>query len=117
VDRQAEAATSGEGSFFSGLKVNGSGSPRRSCRRGPRKTPKVTEVLPLIYLHGLSTSDFGPALGQFLGSSHGLSAPVIAKLTETWQAGQRTFAGRELSGVEVRLHLGRRGARQRPAAG
>ena len=32
-----------------------------------RKTPKVTEVLPLLYLHGLSTGDFVPALGQFLG--------------------------------------------------
>jgi len=65
-----------------------------------RKTPKVTEVLPLLYLHGLSTSDFGPALGQFLGSSAGLSAPVITKLTETWQGEQRTFAGRDLSGVD-----------------
>src|ERR671921_523549 len=34
-----------------------------------RKTPKITEVLPLLYLHGLSTGDFVPALGQFLGSS------------------------------------------------
>jgi predicted amidohydrolase len=33
-----------------------------------RKTPRVTEVLPLLYLHGLSTGDFVPALGQFLGS-------------------------------------------------
>ena len=57
-----------------------------------RKTPKVTEVLPLLYLHGLSTGDFVPALGQFLGSSAGLSAPVITKLTETWKAEQRTFA-------------------------
>jgi Transposase, Mutator family len=48
-----------------------------------RKTPKVIEVLPLLYLHGLSTSDFGPALGQFLGSGAGLSAPVITRLTET----------------------------------
>jgi hypothetical protein len=37
-----------------------------------RKSPQMTEVLPLLYLHGLSTSDFGPALEQFLGS--GLSA-------------------------------------------
>src|SRR4051794_30300819 len=34
-----------------------------------RKTPKITEVLPLLYLHGLSSGDFVPALGQFLGSS------------------------------------------------
>src|SRR4051794_17805856 len=38
-----------------------------------RKTPKITEVLPLLYLHGLSSGDFVPALGQFLGSSAGLS--------------------------------------------
>ncbi|MDQ2874961.1 MAG: IS256 family transposase [Actinomycetota bacterium] len=65
-----------------------------------RKTPKVTEVLPLLYLHGLSTGDFVPALGQFLGSSAGLSGPVITKLTEQWQSEQRTFAARDLSGVD-----------------
>src|SRR5260221_8717790 len=65
-----------------------------------RKTPKVTEVLPLLYLHGLSTGDFVPALGQFLGSSAGLSGPVITRLTETWQAEQRTFAARDLSQVD-----------------
>jgi Transposase, Mutator family len=30
-----------------------------------RKTPQVSEVLPLLYLHGLSSGDFVPALGQF----------------------------------------------------
>jgi transposase-like protein len=65
-----------------------------------RKTPKVTEVLPLLYLHGLSSGDFVPALGQFLGSSAGLSGPVITKLTEQWQAEQRAFAARDLSGVD-----------------
>jgi hypothetical protein len=28
-----------------------------------RKTPKIAEVLPLLYLHGLSSGDFVPALG------------------------------------------------------
>ena len=65
-----------------------------------RKTPKVTEVLPLLYLHGLSSGDFVPALGQFLGSAAGLSGPVITKLTGTWQAEQRAFAARDLSGVD-----------------
>jgi transposase-like protein len=64
-----------------------------------RKTPKVTEVLPLLYLHGLSSGDFVPALGQFLGSSAGLSAAVITRLTETWKAEQRAFAARDLSAV------------------
>ncbi len=33
-----------------------------------RKSPRVVEVLPLLYLHGLSSGDFGPALEQFLGT-------------------------------------------------
>jgi transposase-like protein len=65
-----------------------------------RKTPKITEVLPLLYLHGLSSGDFVPALGQFLGSAAGLSAPVITRLTETWKAEQRAFATRDLSAVD-----------------
>ena len=65
-----------------------------------RKTPKITEVLPLLYLHGLSTSDFGPALGQFLGSTAGLSGPVITKLTAAWKTEQQAFSRRDLSGVD-----------------
>src|SRR5215472_17082865 len=65
-----------------------------------RKTPKITEELPLLYLHGLSSGDFVPALGQVLGSSAGLSAAVITRLTETWKAEQRAFAERDLSGVD-----------------
>jgi transposase-like protein len=65
-----------------------------------RKTPKITEVLPLLYLHGLSSGDFVPALGRFLGSAKGLSAPVITKLTQQWQAEQRVFAERDLSEVD-----------------
>jgi hypothetical protein len=39
-----------------------------------RKSPEVAEVLPLSYLHGLSTGDVVPALEAFFGSSAGLSA-------------------------------------------
>jgi transposase-like protein len=65
-----------------------------------RKSPKITEVLPLLYLHGLSSGDFVPALGQFLGSAAGLSAAVVTRLTQSWQAEQRAFAQRDLSGVD-----------------
>jgi transposase-like protein len=41
-----------------------------------------------------------PALGQFLGSPSGLSGPVITKLTQAWQAEQRAFAARDLSGID-----------------
>jgi transposase-like protein len=30
-----------------------------------RRSPKVTEVLPVLYLRGLSTGDFAPALAEF----------------------------------------------------
>jgi hypothetical protein len=42
-----------------------------------RKTPQVSEVLPLLYLHGLSSGDFVPALGQFLGTGAGLSSSTV----------------------------------------
>jgi hypothetical protein len=54
----------------------------------------------LLYLHGLSSGDFVPALGQFLGSTADLSAPVITKLTEEWKTEQRAFAERNLSEVD-----------------
>ncbi|BCQ08889.1 IS256 family transposase [Mycobacterium heckeshornense] len=65
-----------------------------------RKSPQVSEVLPLLYLHGLSTSDFGPALEQFLGAGSGLSASTITRLTAQWQDEAAAFGGRDLSGVD-----------------
>jgi len=50
-----------------------------------RRSPQVSAVLPLLYLHGLSTGDFVPALSEFFGDSAGLSGPVVARLTRTWQ--------------------------------
>jgi putative transposase len=65
-----------------------------------RKSPQMSEVLPLLYLHGLSTSDFGPALEQFLGSGAGLSATTITRLTSQWQDEAKTFGARDLSGSD-----------------
>ncbi len=65
-----------------------------------RKSPRVAEVLPLLYLHGLSSSDFGPALEQFLGSDTGLSAATITRLTTQWQDEARAFNARSLAGSD-----------------
>jgi putative transposase len=62
-----------------------------------RKSPKVAEVLPLLYLHGLSTGDFAPALEEFFGSGAGLSAPVISRLVAAWQADYQAFCQWDLS--------------------
>jgi putative transposase len=59
-----------------------------------RKSPKVSEVLPLLYLHGLSSGDFVPALEAFFGSAAGLSASVVTRLTVQWQAEREAFMAR-----------------------
>jgi transposase-like protein len=48
-----------------------------------RKSPKISEVLPLLYLHGLSSGDFVPVLEQFLGGTAGLSAATVTRLTSS----------------------------------
>src|SRR5258708_12919784 len=79
---------------------------------GARKTPQVSEGLPLLYLHGLSSGDFVPALAQFLGTGAGMSSSVITKLTETWRAEAAAFMTRDLSGADYvylwvdGIHLG-----------
>jgi putative transposase len=65
-----------------------------------RKSPQMTEVLPLLYLHGLSSGDFGPALEQFLGTGAGLSASAITRLTAQWQDEAKAFGQRDLSGTD-----------------
>lgn len=51
-----------------------------------RRSPKVAEVLPILYLRGLSTGDFRPALESLLGEdAAGLSATNIARLTSQWE--------------------------------
>src|SRR5260221_11150066 len=71
-----------------------------------RKTPKVTEVLPLLYLHGLSSGDFVPALGQLLGSPAGLSPPGSTRPPQARQAGHRPLPGPGRSGADLRYPWG-----------
>jgi transposase-like protein len=65
-----------------------------------RRSPKVTEVLPVLYLRGLSTGDFAPALGEFFGSEAGLSSSTVCRLTEAWQGEHEQWCERDLSGVD-----------------
>ena len=69
-----------------------------------RRSPKVTEVLPILYLHGLSTGDFGPALRDLLGEdASGLSSSSIQRLTETWQAEQPPSARGSCGSIATRI--------------
>lgn len=66
-----------------------------------RRSPKVSEVLPVLYLRGLSTNDFGPALKDLLGEdASGLSSTAIARMTAKWQAEYDDFRKRDLSGQD-----------------
>jgi putative transposase len=63
-----------------------------------RRSPKVAEVLPLLYLHGLSTGDFQPALAGLLGEdAAGLSPTAIARLVKVWEAEYAAFRRRDLA--------------------
>jgi transposase-like protein len=82
-----------------------------------RRSPKVTDVLPILYLRGLSTGDFGPALRDLLGEdASGLSASAISRLTKQWEADHAAFKARSLrfhryaylflDGVHMSVRLG-----------
>jgi len=63
-----------------------------------RRSPKVAEVLPILYLRGLSTGDFEPALRALLGEkASGLSASAITRLTAQWHRDYEAFRTRDLS--------------------
>lgn len=66
-----------------------------------RRSPKVEETLPVLYLRGLSTGDFRPALKGLLGEdASGLSAANISRLIGVWEAEWEAWRGRSLEEVD-----------------
>jgi len=65
-----------------------------------RRSPKVAEVLPVLYLRGLSTGDFEEALSSLLGkeASAGLSSSTITRLLGAWQKDYEAFRKRSFHG-------------------
>lgn len=63
-----------------------------------RRSPQVSAVLPLLYLHGLSTGDFREALPVLLGEdAAGLSPAAITRLTTTWRTEYDQWRRRSLA--------------------
>ncbi|MCK5012765.1 MAG: IS256 family transposase [Candidatus Omnitrophica bacterium] len=66
-----------------------------------RRTKNIDELLPLLYLKGISTGDFSEALESILGKNViGLSAQNIVRLKQVWQKEYEQWSKRELSHKE-----------------
>ena len=64
-----------------------------------RKTRSVEELIPWLYLKGISTGDFSEALAALLGpDAPGLSATTVVRLKEVWRQEYDTWCRRDLSG-------------------
>ena len=64
-----------------------------------RRSPSVDELIPWLYLKGISTKDFGDALKALVGeNAGGLSANTIVRLKEQWSAEYDEWRRRDLSG-------------------
>jgi len=64
-----------------------------------RRTRSIEELLPWLYLKGISTGDFSEALAALLGEdAPGLSAGTIGRLKEKWREELKAWQKRDLRG-------------------
>ena len=66
-----------------------------------KRTAKVSELIPQLYLHGLSEGDFDLALRGLLGEDAPLSAATVARLKERWNGELAEWRSRRLDEHEV----------------
>src|SRR5215204_5355744 len=66
-----------------------------------RKTKSIEELIPWLYLKGISTGDFSEALAALVGpAAKGLSASTITRIKEVWQGEFQEWTKRSLKGKE-----------------
>src|SRR5713226_6669667 len=66
-----------------------------------RKTKSLEELIPWLYLKGISTGDFNEALAALLGpDAKGLSATTVTRLKGIWQEEYRRWGQRSLEGKQ-----------------
>ena len=64
-----------------------------------RRTKSIEELIPWLYLKGISTGDFSEALAALLGpDAPGLSATTVSRLKAVWQGELEAWQGRDLTG-------------------
>lgn len=62
-----------------------------------RSSASVKEMIPALYLHGLATGDFEPALRGLLGESAPLSPASVVRLKQTWEEDYNAWKTRALA--------------------
>lgn len=66
-----------------------------------RKTKSIEELIPWLYLKGVSTGDFSEALTALLGpDAPGLSATTVTRLKAVWQEEYQQWSQRSLEGKQ-----------------
>lgn len=66
-----------------------------------RKTKSLEDLLPWLYLKGVSTGDFSEALAALLGpEASGLSASTITRMKAGWEDEYKDWQGRSLVGKQ-----------------
>ena len=64
-----------------------------------RRVPSVDNLIPVLYLKGVSTGDFGEALEMILGPhAPGLSATNVVRLKRGWEQEYQDWCRRDLGG-------------------
>jgi putative transposase len=66
-----------------------------------RRSQRLDAALPVLYLRGLSTGDFAPAMEELLGeAARGFSPTTIVRLKEVWKEEYHTWRQRDLMGSD-----------------
>lgn len=63
-----------------------------------RRSKSLEELIPWLYLKGISTGDFSEALRALVGSSAGLSPATVCRLKAGWQQEWEAWQQRDLTG-------------------
>ena len=66
-----------------------------------KRTAKVADLIPQLYLHGLSEGDFDLALRGLLGEDAPLSAATVARLKDRWNGELAEWRDRRIAELEV----------------
>ena len=64
-----------------------------------RRIPSIDNLIPVLYLKGISSNDFPTALSAILGEgAKGLSSANIVRLKQCWESEYKEWSKRDLSG-------------------